>query len=58
MNLRGGNQQARYVETLLTDKARMWFATYSYDLQTLVWNTLKGDLFVQFHPADYMRQAR
>ena len=27
MNLRGGNQQARYAETLLTDKARTWFAT-------------------------------
>ena len=36
MNLRGGNQQARYAETLLTDKVRTWFAIQSYDLQILV----------------------
>ena len=58
MNLRGSNQQARYAETLLTDKAHTWFATQSYDLQTLVWNTLKGNLLVQFCPADYVQQAR
>ena len=58
MNLRGSNQQARYAETLLTEKARTWFATWSCDLQTLVWNTLKGILLVQFPPADYVQQAR
>ena len=58
MNLRGGNQQGRYAETLITDKARTWFETQSYDLQTLVQNTLKGDLLVQFCPADYVQQAR
>ena len=57
MNLRGGNQQARYEETLLTDKARKWLATKSSDLQMLVWNTVKGDLLVQFPLADYVQHA-
>ena len=57
MNLRGSNQQARYAEALLTDKACTQFAIQSYDLQTLVQNTLKSDLLVQFRPADYMQQA-
>ena len=57
MNLSGGNQQARYAEILLTNKACTWFATQSFDLQTLVWNTLKGNLLVQFCIADYVQQV-
>ena len=38
MHLDDPNSRARYAETLLVERARTWFQTKSYNLETLLWH--------------------
>ena len=38
MHLEDSNSRARYAETLLVERARTWFQTKSYNLETLLWH--------------------
>ena len=38
MHLEDSNSRARYAETLLVERARTWFQTKGYNLETLLWH--------------------
>ena len=51
-------QRARVASILLQSKARTWFTTQAYGVETLRWSHLKSDPLRAFRPADFARVAR